>query len=331
MAKVIQFPLSLCFAATSHRFQGQTVYKPNKTVNDFRTVFQAAQGYVMLSRVETMDQLFVLGDLPDNKFYANNHALEELARLRSVCVNKNPPVWQKDFPWSFKISQLNCRSLRLHINDIKEDPILAFSDVICLNETWIEGNQVDEELQINGLNLYLNSNGAGKGIATYAKENKLHLKMHITKPKAQISIFASNEFDLVNIYRSASMDNSNLLSELENIIDTTRFTIICGDFNLCYIDQRNNVITKMLEDTGFSQLVNEATHFRGGHIDHVYSNHHPDQFDVKVNLYSPFYLAADHDAICITVTKPSRRVPQKLRKNKPRHKGNNLYNSKKIS
>ena len=36
MAKVIQFPLSLCFAATSHRFQGQTVYKPNKTVNDFR-------------------------------------------------------------------------------------------------------------------------------------------------------------------------------------------------------------------------------------------------------------------------------------------------------
>ena len=79
-AKVIQFPLSLCFAATCHRFQGQTVYKPNKTVNDFRTVFQAAQGYVMLSRVETLKQLFILGHLPDNKFYANHQALEELKR-----------------------------------------------------------------------------------------------------------------------------------------------------------------------------------------------------------------------------------------------------------
>ena len=29
-AKVIQFPLSLCIAATAHKFQGQTVYKPTK-------------------------------------------------------------------------------------------------------------------------------------------------------------------------------------------------------------------------------------------------------------------------------------------------------------
>ena len=78
----------------------------------------------------------------------------------------------------------------------------------------------------------------------------------------------------------------------------------------------------MLEDNGFSQLVNVATHFRGGHIDHVYSNHDPQLFNVKVNLYSPFYLASDHDAICVTITKPPKRAPQKLRKNKPRNKGN---------
>ena len=321
MAKVIQFPLSLCFAATSHRFQGQTVYKPNKTVNDFRTVFQAAQGYVMLSRVETLDQLFILGELPDSKFYANNHALEELARLERVSVNRNPPVWQKDFPWSIKISQLNCRSLCLHIYDIKQDPILAFSDVICLNETWMKDNYVEEKLEIDGLNLHLNSNGAGKGIATYIRDEKMHIRQHITKEKAQISKFSAPEMDLINIYRSEGMDNSVLAGELENIIDTSRFTVICGDFNLCYIEQRNNVITKMLESNGFDQLVYEATHLKGGHIDHVYSNHDPKQFNVELGLYSPFYLASDHDAICITITKPAKRVPSMFRKNKPSNKG----------
>ena len=48
-AKVVQFPISLCFAATSHKFQGQTIRKPNNLAADFRTVFEAAQSYVMLS------------------------------------------------------------------------------------------------------------------------------------------------------------------------------------------------------------------------------------------------------------------------------------------
>ena len=38
-AKVIQFPISLCFAATSHKFQGQTVRKPHKLAANFKTVF----------------------------------------------------------------------------------------------------------------------------------------------------------------------------------------------------------------------------------------------------------------------------------------------------
>ena len=51
-AKVYQFPLVVCFAATSHKFQGQTIVKPNKVVIDLRTVFQAAMAYVMLSRIQ---------------------------------------------------------------------------------------------------------------------------------------------------------------------------------------------------------------------------------------------------------------------------------------
>ena len=154
----------------------------------------------MLSRVETIEQLFILGHLPENKFYANHQALEELARLENVSVNRNPPVWQQTFPWSFKISQLNCRSLNLHIQEIKNDYILAFSDAMCLNETWLENNMNAENLKIAGFELHLNSNGLGKGIGTYFKSQKMNPEKDITKPKAQITLLSSPE--LVNIYRS---------------------------------------------------------------------------------------------------------------------------------
>ena len=59
-AKVIQFPIRLAFAATSHKIQGQTVKKPRKVVIDLESVFQPAMAYVMLSRVESIEQLYIL-------------------------------------------------------------------------------------------------------------------------------------------------------------------------------------------------------------------------------------------------------------------------------
>ena len=68
----------------------------------------------------------------------------------------------------------------------------------------------------------------------------------------------------------------------------------------------------MLENEGFQQLVDEATHYMGGHIDHVYSNHNPQKYQVDVKLYSPYYLAKDHDALLITIIKvPPKPSPQK--------------------
>ena len=80
-AKVVQFPLRLCFATTAHKFQGQTVVKPLKIVVDLRTVFGAAMAYVMLSRVQCIEQLFILGSLPENKIYSCGQALKELERM----------------------------------------------------------------------------------------------------------------------------------------------------------------------------------------------------------------------------------------------------------
>ena len=52
---------------------------------------------------------------------------------------------------------------------------------------------------------------------------------------------------------------------------------------------------------GFDQLVHEATHIRGRHIDHAYLLDPNDKMKLVVGRYSPYY--TDHDAICITIEK----------------------------
>ena len=300
-AKVIQFPLRLCFAATAHGFQGQTVYKPNKSANDFCSVFEAAQSYVMLSRVQALSQLFIIGRLPDNKFYASPKALKELERLNRISINNNPPVWEQPFEWSLKIAALNCQSLRDKLIDLQNDPILAFSDIICLSETWLKDDVVREDLHFLGYDLHLNSIGAGKGIATYFKTEKVSNISDIKKQRVQITKLSSPDVDVFSVYRSSGADNLELAKDLQSIINCQKTTIICGDFNLGFVTERQNKITKLLEECGFTQLVNRATHLMGGCIDHVYTNHNSKIFDVDVQMYSPYYTSLDHDALCITI------------------------------
>ena len=103
------------------------------------------------------------------------------------------------------------------------------------------------------------------------------------------------------------MNHDELANESKSLINKSKFTLICGDFNLCYIESRTNAVTTMLECLGFTQLVHEATHIKGGHIDHVYRNHNPECVVVNVCLYSPYYLARPHDAITKT---PAKVVPR---------------------
>ena len=311
-AKVIQFPLSLCFAATSHRFQGQTIYKPLTLAADFRTVFEAAQSYVMLSRVETLSQLFIIDSLPENKFYASPKALTELERLQEVSINKKPPSWEQSHDWSLKILSLNCHSLADKIEDLRHDKTILMGDIICLTETWLRSDSLVDGLEIPGFDLHLNSIGIGRGISTYCKPSQGSLQANIKKQRVQITKMCTAELDVINIYRSQGADNSEMAKDLDQIIDQTKPTIICGDLNFCYITQRDNLVTTILEGKGFRQLIEEASHLQGGHIDHVYSNHDPDIFNVDILMYSPYYTSRDHDAFCITVMHTAQKLERQV-------------------
>ena len=85
-------------------------------------------------------------------------------------------------------------------------------------------------------------------------------------------------------------------------------TIVCGDFNICYMSNRNNKVTYWLEENGFIQLMKDATQINGRHIDHFYIRPSINITEnTTVHRYSPYY--SDHDAICVTITKPQVELP----------------------
>ena len=117
----------------------------------------------------------------------------------------------------------------------------------------------------------------------------------------QISRISSIDVDIISVYRSASCQNA--FEHISKLIVCDKTTIICGDFNVCFIKKKSNQLIQSLLKLGFEQKVTAATHFHGGLIDHAYYKDGKAGFDVEVNLYSPYYTAFDHDALCIIMKK----------------------------
>ena len=197
-AKLIQFPLVLAWAVTVHKFQGQTVSKPQKVVVDVRSVFEAAQAYVMFSRVQELNQLYILEELPEDKIYASITAQEEIGRLMNVSINKNPSIWHSNDMSQMRLSFLNCRSMKNKFEHIREDESLGKSDVIVLTETWLDPEQQDEEYKLLDYDVNLNSGGRGKGIATYFN-NKFNHVQNIRIDGYSMSKTSAKDLDVIGV------------------------------------------------------------------------------------------------------------------------------------
>ena len=239
-AMLIQFPLKLAFACTAHKIQGGTILKPQKLILNIEDAFGAAMVYVMLSRVCALIQILILNEFDKSKMYPNQGALEELARLNKISMNNNPSDWEKDDKKALKICSLNCRSLRKHYQDILSDDDILKSDIICLNETWLESKEITEDLKLPNYELSLNSNGRGKGIATYFKEGIFHHETDIKEDNMQLSIFRSSLLDIIVIYRSQRGNYIDLNKHIEMMDTEERLLLVIGDLNFCFLTSENN-------------------------------------------------------------------------------------------
>ena len=138
---------------------------------DIGSCFQPAQSYVMLSRVQCMEQVFILNKLDPSKMNINQGAFRELKRLELISINRNPTPWSRKES-DFHIASFNCSGLLPHIADIRMDQKLLNADVIQVQETsLLTDEQCQESCQTTGYYAHFASVGNGKGVATYTRKS----------------------------------------------------------------------------------------------------------------------------------------------------------------
>ena len=277
---------------------------PTKVVLDLNSVFDDAQAYVMLSRVQQIEQVFILGKLDESKIRTSRVALYELNRMKEVSLNTNLTPWLKEQKNGLKVASLNCAGLAPHFIDIECDENLMKADVIHLIETSIE-KEDEQNFSLEGYSSHYISIGNVKGLVIYFKSGVVEYEQEVTETNMQIVKLSSSELDTINVYRSRNGHSVELLNHIRKMLNVDKPTLITGDFNICYLTNKNNRMSQGLENHSFSQLVKEATHIRGGLIDHAYWRDTNRVWnDPEIQRYSPYY--SDHDAICATIMKLSQ-------------------------
>ena len=169
-ATVIQFPVRVSYAMTAHKIQGKTIPAPTTVAMDIKTVFEPAQAYVMLSRVQSIDQLFIVGELKPEKIYTKKSAEDELKRLEAISINRNPGPWDLENQQAVKIATLNCAGFVAHKEDLKIDRKLLKGNILHLLETSIPSHFDNSGLQLPNKNNEFFNVAKGKGIATFIQE-----------------------------------------------------------------------------------------------------------------------------------------------------------------
>ena len=111
--------------------------------------------------------------------------------------------------------------------------------------------------------------------------------------------------DVLVIYRSPNPDYQRYLGEFkDNLLRyiTRRQTVICGDFNIDFRRNPNNLISQTLRKEGFSQIVKHPTTIHGTTLDHVYVR---GKRRAEYFLHYPYY--TDHEAVCVMLEKESKK------------------------
>ena len=272
------------------------------------SLFGDAMGYVCLSRIQNISQLYLLS-FDTTKIHADEDALVEMKKMQLSALN-NPINLNKD-DWNvvngnvLKMTSLNVRHLPNRLLDLGHDPTILKSDIICLQETF----SINQPLpQIPGYVCQMPSDisqGRGRGVAAFIKEGLMHNFLEATPVNENYGQYLKLcflNYDVITVYRTQDCttmhDNLQFVQLLKNLITDNKPTIINGDFNFDYWKEKDNFVRLTLETQGFRQLVREPTTLRGKCIDHVYIK----DADVEcklLKLYYPYY--TDHEAIRVIV------------------------------
>ena len=237
--------------------------EPNALVVDVTSVHQAGMAYVMFSRVQSLEQLYIIDKLDAEKITVNDKVVKEAKRMNRVSVNKNPCDWKNPKTPGLRVCSFNTCSLRKHMEDIRTDPVLMQSDILFVLETWLEPSEEEEEkYQLEGYRAHFASPGRGRGIVAYVKNGVRGSRSIFAQPNFQLVMVDTAKMAIIAVYRSKEEPLSQVIHHLGQRINPDKDTLIVGDFNVCAT--KNNELGNFLQQKGFRQLVTMPTHICGG-------------------------------------------------------------------
>ena len=228
----------LAWGCTVHKVQGLSL---SKIVVSFQLLkqknFNYGQIYVALSRVTSLDGLYVLGYFSVKSVRADPRALNEYNRMRterSLYDSESEDLNDS----SLTTSLLNTRSLNKHLIDIAHDERLLKNDVICLTETQLsalsnhQSSLVLEDFKV----IFNNREDKFQSIAVYSKceiaivsHTKLSRAFYITINKPTFDI---RNIKLLVLYKKISLPVFDFCNWLQEFVLNNHIDIILGDFNI---------------------------------------------------------------------------------------------------
>ena len=220
--------------------------------------------YVMLSRAQSLTQIYIIDKLYEEKWRASSSGLKEYTSGVNNAINVAPEEGTKQL----EIVSLNISSLRKHYVDLERRYLNKAIDSLCLQETWLPVNEDAALYEISKIIPHLNSVGRGRGIATYSSQDFVLRGEFISEPDCQLIKVSCEKFDIVNVYRS--QECTVFKDKVKYVVDPLRSTILTGDTNIDILKDSGKHFVEFMKDLGFTQLVKFPTHDQGGLLDHVY-------------------------------------------------------------
>ena len=295
-----QFPLRHSSAKTIHRSQGDTL---DEVVLDFTTKRKEPHcHYVGLSRVKTLDRLFIL-NLNSDKIHVSEAVKSEMNELRGNRACSLTLQFPFDLRYSscIKLAFHNVRSLYKHIDDVKHDISLMACDICVFAEARLLQSDIESSdrfvipsFQLSlfeGIHSCDYPNRTPYGLAVYSKLPVLKsfklLSMvphscHSECAVTQIRLSGGTTVNIISVYRRPGVSTSTLKTELQKIIsqlnqsvsdepNECHKTIIMGDFNVDWLKEST---PSMMGDIlpAYRQLITTVTTDYGSILDHVYTD-----------------------------------------------------------
>lgn len=168
-----------------------------------------------------------------------------------ISINYQRPATITDD--DFLIFHVNARSLRHKLPDLEAEIRLnEYPQIIVITETWLT-ESIKNSYDINSYTAYhtIRQDGYG-GLTIYIRDDIQHQvtmnlsnidRVHITRIHID-----QIHMNLLCVYRAPSTNMMNFLNLLDELLENSLSTIICGDFNInllstdSYVNEYRNII-----------------------------------------------------------------------------------------